>query len=241
LKKTFIIILTLSLIAIFAFKPSPEKENQTILSYEVDLKTQNLKLYWKNEKGEQFRSFKSLKKWVESNNQELVFAANGGMYMEDRRPLGLYIENGEQKFKLNTRKNAKGNFYLQPNGVFYLTKDSTAKVCMTDDFDSTNVLHATQSGPMLLINGAYHPAFNQGSKNLNIRNGVGIMPNGKILFAMSKKRINFYDFATYFKSKGCKNALYLDGYVSKTYLPQKNWESGDGNFGVIIAEIKTKK
>jgi hypothetical protein len=53
--------------------------------------------------------------------------------------------------------------------------------------------------------------FKQGSTNLNIRNGVGILLNNKIIFAMSRKEINFYDFATYFKSMGCKNALYLDG------------------------------
>jgi len=28
---------------------------------------------------------------------------------------------------------------------------------------------------MLLINGEYHPAFNEGSSNLNIRNGVGVL------------------------------------------------------------------
>ena len=238
MKKSILFIAVICLVAILAFKQSPEKENSNILSYEVDLKTQNLKLYWKNEKGEQFNSFEKLKSWAQENNQELVFAANGGMYMENRAPLGLYIENGEEKTKLNTRKNPNGNFYLQPNGVFYIKNDSTAGVCVTDKFSSTKVSYATQSGPMLLIDGEYHPAFNKGSSNLNIRNGVGILPNGKVLFAMSKERINFYDFASYFKSKGCKNALYLDGYVSKTYLPAEDWEYGDGNFGVIIAEMK---
>jgi len=241
MKRKIILASFLVLLAIFAFKKSPEKENQSILSYEVDLKNQNLKFYWKNGKGEQIRSFESLKKHVNSNNEELVFAANGGMYMEDRRPLGLYIEKGKKLSKLNNRKNAKGNFYLQPNGVFYIKKDSTSGVSETIKFDTTNVLYATQSGPMLLIKGEFHPAFNKGSANLNIRNGVGILPNGNILFAMSKQRINFYDFAKYFKSKGCKNALYLDGFVSKTYLPEKDWVSGDGNFGIIIAETITKK
>ena len=72
------------------------------------------------------------------------------------------------------------------------------------------------------------------STNLNIRNGVGILPNNQIVFAISKKEINFYDFAEYFKNLGCKNALYLDGFVSRTYLPEKNWEQIDGNFGAII-------
>jgi uncharacterized protein YigE (DUF2233 family) len=51
---------------------------------------------------------------------------------------------------------------------------------------------------------------------------------------MSKEEINFYDFAAYFQHMGCKNALYLDGLVSRTYLPDQKWVQTDGNFGVII-------
>ena len=58
---------------------------------------------------------------------------------------------------------------------------------------------------------------------------------------MSKKKINFYDFVSYFKQKGCKNALYLDGFVSKTYLPSKNWIQKQGKFGVIIGEVEKKE
>ena len=94
---------------------------------------------------------------------------------------------------------------------------------------------------MLLIDGAIHPKFTEGSSNVHIRNGVGILPNGNLLFAMSTKTTNFYDFACFFQDKGCKNALYLDGFVSRTYLPSQHWEQLDGNFGVIIAETKRKK
>jgi len=51
---------------------------------------------------------------------------------------------------------------------------------------------------------------------------------------MSKTKINFYDFVIYFKNNGCENALYLDGFVSKTYLPDLQWEQLEGKFGVII-------
>jgi uncharacterized protein YigE (DUF2233 family) len=57
---------------------------------------------------------------------------------------------------------------------------------------------------------------------------------------MSKTFINFYDFAAYFKKAGCKNALYLDGAISQTYLPAKNWNQAGGNFGVIIGETAIK-
>ncbi|MBP6659490.1 MAG: phosphodiester glycosidase family protein, partial [Chitinophagales bacterium] len=77
-----------------------------------------------------------------------------------------------------------------------------------------------------------------GSTKLNIRNGVGILQNGNPIFVMSKQEVSFYDFAKYFKKIGCENALYLDGFVSRTYLPEKNWIQTDGNFGVIIGVAK---
>lgn len=161
---------------------------------------------------------------------------NGGMYKEDRSPLGLYIDSGKTITGLN-KASASGNFYLKPNGVFYITRQHTAVVCATEKFrPGPHIRYATQSGPMLVIDGKIHPAFTQGSANINIRNGVGIMDNGQVLFIMSKKPINLYDLALQFLKAGCKNALYLDGFISQTYLPAQNWLQPGGNFGVIIAE-----
>jgi len=156
------------------------------------------------------------------------------MYKEDNSPLGLFIEDKKVVSRLNT-KNGNGNFYLKPNGVFYITTDNTVVICDTKDFNNNGkIRYATQSGPMLVIDGKIHPEFKEGSKNMNIRNGVGILPGNRIVFAMSKSEINFYDFANYFKSLGCKHALYLDGFVCRTYLPEQNWIQTDGNFGVLI-------
>jgi uncharacterized protein YigE (DUF2233 family) len=85
-----------------------------------------------------------------------------------------------------------------------------------------------------------HPAFREGSTNLNVRNGVGLLPGNKILFAMSRKEINFFDFARFFAQMGCRNALYLDGFVSRTYAPSENWIQIDGDFGVIIGVTARK-
>ena len=235
-KKVFILttIFTLATFCIFGFSVKEKKFGEGFVSYAVDPKKQDLKLYWKDDKQQNFKSILSLKTWLEKNNKNLIFAMNAGMYKEDNSPLGLFIENKKVMSSLNT-KSGNGNFYLKPNGVFYITSDNTPAICKTTDFiDNGKIKYATQSGPMLLINGKIHSEFKEGSTNLNIRNGVGILPDNRVVFAMSKSETNFYDFANYFKSMGCKNALYLDGFVSRTYLPQQNWIQTDGNFGVII-------
>jgi len=201
----------------------------------VDPQRQHLAFYWKNEQGIIYRSIGNLRTQLAAKHHKLLFAMNGGMYMENNAPLGLYIENGRTLSPLNTATNDFGNFYMKPNGVFYLTADRRPVICRTADFKPSSVLYATQSGPMLVINGKINPLFKKGSVNLNVRNGVGILPDGKIVFAMSKEGMNFYDFAAYFQQLGCSNALYLDGFVSRMYLPAQHWEQTDGDFGVMIA------
>jgi uncharacterized protein YigE (DUF2233 family) len=224
-------LLVISGVLAFAITQS---EDDRFISYTVDVKKQDIKLYWKDDNNTNFRSIQNLKSWLEKRKLKLVFAMNGGMYKPDNSPQGLFIEKQTTLSPLDTSSGG-GNFYLKPNGVFYITTGNTPVICTTTSFkDNGKIKYATQSGPMLVIDGQIHPAFKEGSANVNIRNGVGILPNNKVIFAMSKKEINFYDFANYFKSMGCKNALYLDGLVSRTYLPEKNWTQTDGNFGVIV-------
>ena len=214
------------------------KENY--ISYEADLKKQTVKLYWKDEKDQPFRSIGRLRSWVESRGQKLVFAMNAGMYKPGNTPLGLFIQEYRQLVPLDASFGS-GNFYLKPNGVFYTTRDKKAFIQTTENFrSSTDIQFATQSGPMLLINGKIHPSFKRGSKNLNIRNGVGMLPGGKVIFAMSVEEVNFYDFAKYFMDLGCIDALYLDGLVSRTYLPERQWMQTDGDFGAIIGVTDSK-
>lgn len=214
---------------LYAFQPA-----SVFLSYQVDLDKQQLDFFWKDAEGERYGNFGNLKTGLEHRGKKLLFATNGGMYQKDRKPLGLYIENYKTLQKLNTRSSEYGNFYLKPNGVFYI-QEGNARICKTEDFEVVpSIQYATQSGPMLLIDGNIHPEFNAQSKHRHIRNGVGILENGQLLFVMSKEKVTFYELANYFKNQGCKNALYLDGFVSRTYLPEKNWIQTEGDFGVII-------
>lgn len=227
-------VLLAGAVQLFVFAQTAAPADDRFVSYTVDPQKQGIKLYWRDEQQVAFKSIGNLKNWLDGKHETLVFAMNGGMYMEDRSPLGLYVEQGKTVRGINTSK-GNGNFYLEPNGVFFLTADNVPGICPTATYKNQGkIKYATQSGPMLVIDGQIHPAFKEGSANLNIRNGVGILPGNQVVFAMSKEPINFYDFATYFKRLGCKDALYLDGFVSRMYLPSRNWVQTDGDFGVIV-------
>jgi uncharacterized protein YigE (DUF2233 family) len=210
------------------------KSTPNFLIFELNPQNQVLKLYWKDDKNQLFSNIGNLKNWLDAKGEKLIFATNAGMFKPDHSSVGLFIDAGKTIVKLDTGT-APGNFYLKPNGVFYTTKDNKAFVCTTEAFkNDTNIQYATQSGPMLLVNGTMLPIFKKGSINVNIRNGVGILPNNNAVFVTSKNEVNFYDFANYFKQLGCKDALYLDGFVSKAYLPEQGWSQLEGKLGVLI-------
>jgi uncharacterized protein YigE (DUF2233 family) len=202
------------------------------LSYSVE--PHRLVFYWQDEQGKPLRSLACLREWLAGKQQRLVFATNGGMYRRGNVPVGLYIENGRLRTPLDTGR-GPGNFYLQPNGVFSLTTDGRAVIQPTTAFRfGPQIRYATQSGPMLVVDGRIHPAFRPSSRNLNVRNGMGLLPDGRVLLCMSKQPVNLYDFARYFQRRGCRNALYLDGFVSRTYWPAGGSLQTDGDFGVMV-------
>jgi len=212
-------------------------EQDTFITYTYMPKNEVLQLYWKDESNNILQNFPNLISFTAQQNKELLFAMNGGMYMKDRTPLGLYIEDGKTIRQLNTRSGS-GNFYMEPNGVFCIKSDHTCEIIKTKDFNKKNVQYATQSGPMLVINGKINPLFTQNSSNINIRNGVGLSSDNKTIFVISKIPVNFYDFAAFFQELGCVNALYLDGVISKIYSKDKTTNLSSDNFGVIIGITK---
>ena len=110
-----------------------------------------------DDSGRAIGSIGRLKALVESRGRRLHFAMNGGMYMEDQRPLGLYVEDGRTVRKLVTRTDGYGNFYLNPNGVFGVDSTGKAFVVTTAEYPSLRgVRQATQSGPMLVVDGQEH-------------------------------------------------------------------------------------
>ena len=95
---------------------------------------------------------------------------------------------------------------------------------------------ATQSGPLLVVNGVLHPAFREESVNRHFRNGVGVTRDGKAVFAISQGLVTFHEFATLFRDVlGCDNALYLDGALSAVYAPDQGQNFLGGDFVGILA------
>jgi len=235
--KLFIWLMGVLLLAIGTPTVAQTTPDRKIISYVVDLQKQEVGFYWKDDSGRVLGSIQHLKEYLQRRHKRLVFAMNGGMFKPDRSPQGLYIQQRVLVTPLDTGS-GNGNFYMKPNGVFYITTANTVGICPTADFKNSGAVRfATQSGPMLLIDGAVHPAFRAGSANVNIRNGAGIISDHQVLFAMSAGPINFYDFAEFFRQHGCQDALYLDGFVSRTYLPAQEWVQTDGDFGVMVGVV----
>lgn len=107
----------------------------------------SLTFHWRNDTGQPFKNFLNLKNFIETHGKTLIFAMNGGMYRQDNSPQGLYIEFGEELTPLDTAS-GQGNFYLEPNGVFFITNKNKAIVTTTEQFtENSEIKFATQSGP----------------------------------------------------------------------------------------------
>ena len=216
---------------------SPRTDRYDVV--ELDLDKGDLFMHWKDEANEDGLHFSSLGSVIDNREDDVVFATNGGMFDIDGKPIGLYIQDGKEIKSLN-RKDGHGNFHIEPNGVFYVTDDG-AYVVTTDQYADIELKaeYATQSGPMLLVDGKINDQFTEGSDNLHIRSGVCARTSKDIVFIISNTEVNFYEFANEFKVRGCTNALYLDGFVSKMYAQDIGRKDTGGAFGVIVGFVKS--
>jgi uncharacterized protein YigE (DUF2233 family) len=199
----------------------------------ADLATQTIGLHLRDGDGAPLGSFVALQRAVEA---PIAFAMNGGMYHADRRPVGLYIQDGIETSGIVTRE-GPGNFGLLPNGVF-CAREERADVIEARIFaaDPPACEHATQSGPMLVIDGALHPRFLPASTSLKLRNGVGASPDGRTVhFAISDEPVTFHEMGTFYRDVlGVRNALFLDGSVSRLYAPSIGRRDGGRQMGPIV-------
>lgn len=180
-----------------------------------------IQMHWKNKRGEPYVYFDSLLK----EHPKAIFAMNAGMFTPEHKPVGLYIERWNELVPKKIVNSGKSNFAIQPQGVFAVD-DIKAWIVPVKEFFG-RAKYATQSAPMIVINGKINPNLPEGGRI--IRNGVGIRKDGKVFFAI--KTMTFREFARHFIDNGCTQALYLDGGISE------KWEKGEkayGGFGAFI-------
>ena len=204
-----------------------------------DLAQEHLALYNLGADGQPYGSFTALDAALKEKGQSLAFAMNAGMFDTDLKPIGLYVEKGRQLKKLN-RRDGGGNFHLKPNGAFYIA-GSRAGVLETEAYirAAPKVDYASQSGPMLVIDGRIHPRFTVDGQSKLRRNGVGEIDGRHVVFAISEGSVNFHTFARLFRDHlGCRNALFLDGSISSLYAPELDRRDGFFSLGPIIGLTK---
>mmetsp|Transcript_552 Transcript_552/g.846 ORF Transcript_552/g.846 Transcript_552/m.846 type:complete len:248 (-) Transcript_552:878-1621(-) len=222
-------MMRLLLLALALFAPTTSNAQcETVLfddaeftACEVQMSDADVRLFLRDEAGEILGTFGRVET-ILPEGTHLGIAMNAGMFHDDRSPVGLYVEDGEQEMRIIT-SDGPGNFGLLPNGVLCLNEGQAA-VIESRAFEETapSCRHATQSGPMLVIDGELHPRFIRDSDSTNIRNGVGVNAEGdRMWMVISDQAVNFHHFARFFRDYlETPNALYFDGRVSRLHAPQ---------------------
>jgi uncharacterized protein YigE (DUF2233 family) len=199
--------------------------------------TDDLRLFHSGPEGA-YGSFTRLNGALAETGQTLGFAMNAGMYHRDLAPVGLYIEEGVETAGIVTG-DGPGNFGLLPNGVFCI--GDAFRVIESRSFrdNPPACRFASQSGPMLVIDGKLHPKFLADSDSTYIRNGVGVSADGsRAVFAISNDEVNFHAFARLFRDDlGLPNALYFDGNISRLYAPELDRHDAGFPMGPIVGTV----
>lgn len=191
--------------------------------------------------GGTYGSFRAVNQALEAEGATLGFAMNAGMYHRDLDPVGLYVEEGVEKTRLVTRE-GPGNFGLLPNGVFCWGERFRVIESRAFKAEGPACRFATQSGPMLVVEGALHPRFLPTSDSRYIRNGVGVSADGqRAVFAISEDAVNFHSFARLFRDKlEMTDALYFDGNISRLYAPELRRHDAGFPMGPIVGTVVPK-
>ncbi|MEL7130923.1 MAG: phosphodiester glycosidase family protein [Pseudomonadota bacterium] len=201
----------------------------------VNTATEDLRLFLYNDDGTPYGQFSAINQALTKEGKALSFAMNAGMYHDDRAPVGHYVENGQELMRVISNP-GPGNFGLLPNGILCL-RPGRADVFETLVFveQAPECTFATQSGPMLVIDGNLHPRFLPDSTSRFIRNGVGTSVDGtQAVFVISNNTVTFHEFGSLFRDAlQMPNALFFDGNISRLYAP----DIGRDDFGFALGPI----
>jgi len=216
-------------------------ENEAFFTYLVSPKSWKVSLHYKDGAGKKWTQERLKKHYPKG---QLFMLMNAGPFDVHKKPLGFCKIKGSVLSPINTATEGTGNFFaLQPNGILFFDAKGKAGILSTETYLKVRpkAHQAVQAGPMLLIEGKVHPTFQKNSINKSIRSGVGLLPNGKLIFAVSEGEVNFYSFAMLFKTVfGCENALTLGGGAFNAYIPELQKDSANDFIeGGVILTIST--
>ncbi|HVY86641.1 MAG TPA: phosphodiester glycosidase family protein [Caulobacterales bacterium] len=215
-------------------------ERDLFLVCAFDSRTNELRLVDTDRAGAPLRSFGALRSVLGGEARRVRFAMNAGMFDDVGLPIGLFVERGAVRHRLN-RQRGEGNFHMLPNGVFSMDANGVLRVEASDAYAHRNAQSqwATQSGPMLVIDGALHPMIQANGPSLNIRNGVGVLNTHRAYFVISEAPVSFGRLARFFRDRlHCRNALYLDGAVSGAWVPTRGRMDQEHPLGPMILALE---
>jgi uncharacterized protein YigE (DUF2233 family) len=210
-------------------------EDVSYLVCEVD--PRDVGIFHADPAGKAYGSLDAFNAAMSAQGRAPVLAMNAGMYHEGLPPVGLLVEGGREIAPLNLG-DGEGNFFLKPNGVFSIAQDGSAAVTETGTYAAKGIRarEASQSGPMLVVDGQIHPKFEPNGESRHIRNGVGVRDEHTVLLAISLGEVSLGSFARLFRDGlGCPNALFFDGVISTFSTGGKTLLGGEYPVGPIIA------
>ncbi|MBL8548046.1 MAG: phosphodiester glycosidase family protein [Hyphomonadaceae bacterium] len=219
-----------------------EFENSRFIVCTYDARRQDMRLYSRAPAGGYLRSFEGMQRELGAEAARVRFAMNAGMFNEAGAPIGLYVENGDEQKSISLT-DGPGNFHLKPNGVFWQGQDNTLHIEVSEDYAvaAHEPRWATQSGPMLLINGDLHPRIANDGVSRFIRNGVGLRDQHTAYFVISSGFVSFGRFARFFRDElHCRDALFLDGTVSSLWAPSVGRYDDNHELGPMVVVMERR-
>lgn len=203
----------------------------------IDLKKYEVGVHLAGADGKAYGSLDAFHRASTAPGRQPLLAMNAGMYHEGLVPVGLLIEDGLEIAPVAAGE-GEGNFFLKPNGIFLISADGRAAVMETAAFLAARpvVKFATQSGPMLVIDGKLHSRFLPDGSSRYTRNGVGVRDPNTVVLAISLSPVSLGSFGRLFRDAlDCPNALFLDGAISALSNGEKTLLGGKQPVGPILA------
>jgi uncharacterized protein YigE (DUF2233 family) len=155
------------------------------------------------------------------------------------RPVGPLwsIEEGVEARRIVTG-DGPGNFGLLPNGVFCVGETGSGDRSRAFAAAPPDCRHATQSGPMLVIDGKLHPRLCRTATALypqRRRRQRRWQPGG---LCHLERPVNFHAFARLFRDGlGLPDALYFDGNISRLHAPELGRQDAGFPMGPIVGLV----